>query len=218
MNTEALLTHLQLPEAKRGMNWEKDFLKFFPSAFVTLTSEQAESGPDNFPYLLVEVKPDSTEPIQKIIEWLETRGIGLVVNPQKGYPDYIFTYGMIVNFKERGEFFTDTKIRTEKDVAFKPEEKVLFGEPSVQYLPTQTRSLIKQFLQEQGILQPRALLAVLNPNTEFEAYDLLFSVESLGKPPENEHQGILQAISWFLPSHYSIAMVSERDLPPFSAI
>ena len=30
----------------------------------------------------------------------------MVINPEKPIPDYVITYGMIWNLRERGEFFT----------------------------------------------------------------------------------------------------------------
>jgi hypothetical protein len=49
-------------------------------------------------------------------------------------------------------------------------------------------------------------------------YDLCFSLESFGNPPETEHKGLAEALSWFLPAHYSIALISEKLLPGFEAL
>jgi hypothetical protein len=40
----------------------------------------------------------------------------------------------------------------------------------------------------------------------------------LGNPPEREHEGIAEAIAWFLPNHYSVVLISEKGLPTFSAL
>ena len=40
------------------------------------------------------------------IEWLSDKGVGMVVNPTKGVPDYVFTYGMLWNYRERAQFQT----------------------------------------------------------------------------------------------------------------
>jgi hypothetical protein len=37
----------------------------------------------------------------------------------------------------------------------------------------------------------------------------------MGLSPEVEHQGILEALAWFLPPHYSVALVSEKGFPAF---
>ena len=46
-------------------------------------------------------------------------------------------------------------------------------------------------------------------------YEFGISLESLGNPPETEHAGIAEAISWFLPPHYSIVLISEKGMPQF---
>ena len=56
---------------------------------------------------------------------------------------------------------------------------------------------------------------VLVMSTDGENYDFCFSLESLGNPPEAEHSGIAEAISWFLPPHYSLLLIGEKDLPKF---
>jgi hypothetical protein len=63
-------------------------------------------------------------------------------------------------------------------------------------------------------MHPRILVM----STDRKHYDLAFSLESLGNPPTKEHQGIAEAITWFLPPHYSVVLVSEKDLPEFIAL
>ncbi len=210
-----ILSHIQLPESKRDLTWEKTFLKLFPNAFVTPVSDTPENGPDNFPYLLVDILPASVEPATNIIDWLSAKGIGLVINARKNYPDYILTYGMLWNYRERREFFTDSPIQANKVFAVEPTDSIVAGAPHPQYLPEYVRAIIKQFLLDQAVLRPR-ILVVGNPKTNaYSQYDLCFSIESLGNPPENEFEGILKALSWFLPAHYSVALVSEKSLPGF---
>ncbi|HWU44373.1 MAG TPA: hypothetical protein VN132_13070, partial [Bdellovibrio sp.] len=62
-----------------------------------------------------------------------------------------------------------------------------------------------------AVLRPRILVM----STDRKHYDLAFSLESLGNPPQKEHAGIAEAIGWFLPPHYSIVLVSEKGLPEF---
>ena len=49
-------------------------------------------------------------------------------------------------------------------------------------------------------------------------YDLAFSLESLGNPPDKEHIGILEALSWFFPTHYSLMLISQKGLPLFTEL
>jgi hypothetical protein len=205
-----LQKHTQMPDSTRTADWEKTFFQLMLSSNVSLMSEAPQEGPDGLPYLLVETKPDSQEPFINILSWLATRGIGLVVNPGKAFPDYIFTYGMIWNFKEFGSFLTEATIQPEKTFSLDAGEKILAGQPHPQYLPDYVRALLREFFLQQGVLKPRIL--VIGKDDKF---DLCFSLESLGNPPQQEHHGVLSAIAWFLPQHYSLALVSEKGLPPF---
>jgi len=85
------------------------------------------------------------------------------------------------------------------------------GPPSPQYLPQYVRNILKEFFRDQGVLMPKILVM----SADRKHYDLAISLESLGNPPEKEHQGIAEALSWFLPPHYSIVLVSEKGLPSF---
>lgn len=205
-----LRQHLELPDSKRDEHWENKFFSLFPHSNVTLLNDLPQQGPDNFPYLLVECKPDSTEPATKVIEFASTKGLGLAVNPTKVYPDYIFTFGMLWNFRLTGRFSNNTKIQPDKTIEMNEGQKILAGPPHSSYLPEDVRQLLRQFLIEQGAFRPRIL--VVGINNEF---DLCFSLESLGNPQTAEHDGILQALSWFLPPDYRLALISEKGLPAF---
>jgi len=37
-------------------------------------------------------------------------------------------------------------------------------------------------------------------------------------PPAHEHANIAEALSWFFPAHYSIALISEKVVPGFQSI
>ena len=160
---------------------------------------------------MISLSPDGKEPVQRVIEWLSKRGIGLVLNAKKGTPDYIFNYGMLWNFRERGEFLTKSDPRPTGSFDIQEGQQVLAGPPSSEYLPSYVRKIIYQFLKEQGVDDPRVLMV----SFDLKNYDLCFSHESLGEPDPKEHEGIVQAISWFFPQHYSIAITSERSLPKF---
>lgn len=205
-----IFDHIQKPDSLRDHAWEKKLFKLLLDSNVTLLSDTTQMGPDGLPYLLVEVKPESKEPFRNILQWLATKGIGLVINPNKAFPDYIFTYGMIWNFAERGEFLTEAPMQTSKEFTLQANQKVHAGSPHPQYLPDYVRAHIKDFFLHQSIFRPRFL--VIGQDNH---YDLCFSLESLGNPPQEEHAGVLAALSWFFPQHYSLALVSEKELVNF---
>lgn len=201
----------EIPEAQRNESWENQFFHALTSGQIQLMSPEPQTGPDNWPYILAQTSTSATESTQKLIHWLSERGIGLVVNPMKEYPDYVFSYGMIWSFRETGFFFKPVNERDVGQVQFSTDKLTHAGPPTEQFLPGYVRKILRDFFRDQSILRPK--VSVLS--TDQVNFDLAISMESLGNPPEKEHQGIAEAISWFLPPHYSLLLISEQGLPPF---
>ena len=103
---------LDAPAESRDPNWENEFFHQITTSNVNILSPEPQTGPDSWPYLMVESDSEAKESVQKILHWLSDKGIGLVLNPTEEYPDYIFTFGMIWHFKETGLF-----IRPQSEVA-----------------------------------------------------------------------------------------------------
>lgn len=208
---------LKTPPADRDRSWENQFFFQLTNAKVELLSEGPITGPDGWPYLLVNtIENPSTEatagePVQKILRWLADKGVGLVVNPEQEYPDYVFPYGMIWHFRESGLFFRDQTDIPTGTVVLETGANLKAGPPTESFLPKDVRKILKDFFRDQGLFAVRILVL----QTESNFYDLAFSLDSLGKPPASEHAGLAEAIAWFLPPHYSILLTEEKNLPPF---
>ena len=220
-NDNDLFVHLKTKDEDRNQNWDDKFFKLFSQCDLKMSSPDPQQGPDGWPYLMTEVAlqttsgSESQDSAQKILNWLSTRGIGLVVNPLRSpYPDFVFSYGMIWSFRETG-FFIKYEDRDEsKLLSIDTIDQAKFGPPTEAYFPIYARKILKAFLLDQSVFDPKILMVT----TDGKNYDLCFSLESLGSPKQEEHDGILEAIAWFLPPHYSLAIISEIDLPPFTAL
>jgi hypothetical protein len=194
---------------------EIDIFKTLPQARVQILNETPVNGPDGWPYLMVKIDEKGDEPLAQVLGWLSSRGIGLVVNPEKEMPDAVLTYGMIWNFRQSGAFFSEaTDTRASGEYTLTEGQELHAGAPSEEYLPKYAREILKTFLKDNGVTAPKVL--VMSPDRQ--NYDLCFSLESLGSPPANEHPGVLEALSWFLPAHYSLVIASEAGLPAFFAL
>jgi hypothetical protein len=101
----------------------------------------------------------------------------------------------------------EVKARDLGAVSISKTSEFQFGDASEDYLPKDVRKYLREFLLAQGVYSPR--LCVFSENGL--DYDLGLFVESLGNPPEKEYLGIAQALSWFLPQHYSVTFVSDAD-------
>lgn len=209
-----LVNLVDIPEENRDEKWENDFFQKLTQGQISIIKDEPQAGPDGWPYLLASTDVTASENVQQVLSWLKDKGIGLVINPQKSYPDYVFTYGMIWNFLETGLFFRPTQTQNSGQAMIKMTDIAASGNPPETYLPTYARKVLRDFLQQQGVLLPRILAINLKQGTT----ELVFSLESLGNPPESEHQGIAEAVSWFLPPHYSLLIMSEKGLPEFHAL
>ncbi len=216
---------LKVVEQDRQFSWDEKFFKAFSEASVRLLSKDPQQGPDGWPYLICETlqsnganEMDEIESTQQIFHWLAGKGIGLVVNPRREpYPDYVFSYGMIWNFRETGYFLqpaTDNKSENGSSEVVYDNNKIFTGAPTDQYLPKYVRSILKDFFRDQSVLNPKVLMI----SQDEKNYDLCFSLESLGNPVAAEHAGVAEAIAWFLPTHYSVVLVSEKGLPEFISL
>ncbi len=200
------------PEEVRNPEWEKQFLDAFINTKIKVLHEDPKPGPDNLPYLFVSTEEEGSEPAYRVAEWLSQRGVGMVVNPHKKLPDYIFSYGMIWNFQERKLFIEDFHKSSTSNLELSSGDAITVGEPSPEYLPAYVRKIMKEFFFQNQVLKPKILMLSAD---EGQSWDLCFSLESLKNPPPKEHEQLAEAISWFLPTHYSLALVSEKGLPEF---
>jgi hypothetical protein len=198
-----------IPVSQRDEVWEREFLRSLPQAQLTIVNETPIVGPDGWPYLLVATGGD--EPFLKVANWLVSQGVGMVVNPDKPIPDYVISYGMIWNLRERGEFFTQIDAPQAGPVELRHGQQVFAGPPSSAYLPQDVRAILREFFRQQKIDAPKVLMVSENQ----KRWDLAISIESLGSPPDSEHAGVAEAVSWFLPGHYSIILMRESVLPGF---
>jgi hypothetical protein len=203
------------PESDRNLSWENSFFQALSQENISLINTDPQYGPDGWPYLFAKTETNSAESAQKVLRWLSERGLGLVLNPDKPLPDFVFSYGMIWHFRETGYFYLPKdKNPKQESVSFTRNEIKLSGQPSVSFLPKYVRKILREFLQQQGVLTPKILMV----SFDGENFDLAFSIDSLGNPPENEFKGICEAISWFLPTHYSLLLTKEEGLPEFEVL
>ena len=211
MSIEKLLA---TPDTSRDHDWENQFFDELLKSKITLIDEGPQVGPDKWPYLMVETNEKADEPFVNVVRWLHDKGIGLVVNPRKEYPDYVFPWGMIWNWKETGLFRLNHAPVIQGTIEVAPDKGFHAGPPNPKYLPDYVKDMIKQFFMDQGLLNVKILVI----SQDQKHYDLAFSLESLGNPPESERAGIAEAISWFLPAHYSVLLISEKGLPAFVSL
>jgi hypothetical protein len=209
-NIKALL---DVPFDDRNLQWEDLFLKQLPQCKVIVLNPEPVTGPDSWPYLHVRIEENSSEPAIRVLDWLSQKGIGLLVDhsDHQEYPDAVLTWGMVWQLLRKGQVDFDDKDTFTSTFELDWRQVKRSGDPNEDYLPSGVRKVLREFFAEQEILTPRILVYTLDG----ENFELAFSLESLGNPPLEEHKGILEALAWFLPPSYQIALLSEKGAPPF---
>jgi len=209
-NQNKLVKLLSTPPALRDLNWQNKVFELFKDAQLTLEDDTPRTGPDGMPYILASVKTDSKEPIRKLCQWLYEKGIGLVINPQKDEADFVFSYGMIWSFLATSNFIPNTESTERgKTIEIKEGQKYYFGDLTDQIIPNIPRELLKEFFGQSKITDPKVKLM----SVDQKSFDICFSRESLDGLTEDEEKSLMEKLSWFLPRHYSMAIVTTKNMP-----
>jgi len=202
-----------VPSEDRQEDWETQFLTALAHARFRILIDEPQQGPDGWPYLLAQIDPTGTETLLQLIDWLSHQGVGLVLNPYKDTPDYVLTYGMIWNYKQNRTFLAplNKQVPQQGQIVYRADQAIHAGPPSTEYWPDYARAVMREFLKSNGVGETKVLVL----SEDQSHYDLCFSLESFGNPPATEHRGLLEALSWFLPPHYSLVLTTEKGLPAF---
>jgi hypothetical protein len=211
----------KVPQEKRDQNWHTSFYQYVLTASFTSDTEQVFTGPDGFPYFILRTpepdKPFKSFCIHNLKDYLLDNGLGVVLNPTTHAADWVFTHGDIVNLHLNNEFVTMRDDNDLQNIDFKETvgvikttEEVLVGQPSVQYLPKQTRMALKKFLQGKGIKNPMVML-IVSKGTGKMLQKLAFNVhpEDFAAQEKLDHR--IRQIGWFLPSHYILVTLLKND-------
>jgi hypothetical protein len=217
--TQIIATLLETPREERTESWVNQFLAALPLAAFRCGTPQLIAGPDGFPYFQLFVPAPGEEfqsyVIQEMISgFLVERGYGVVLNPGAGQPDWVLTYGDILNYHLNGSFFTldslfSNSSNTEEEVA--TGEEVMVGQPSEAILPVQTRKLLKDFFELNGIQHPKVML-MMRKSGEDLSQDLAFNITPDVFESEEHYRNMMQTVTWYLPRHYSVVGLDESHV------
>ncbi|WP_353196476.1 hypothetical protein [Parapedobacter defluvii] len=212
--TTALAALFEVAGTARDATWEKKFLADVAEASFACGDPQIIQGLDGFPYFQLQI-PIPNQPFQcyvvqhMVSDFILDRGIGVVINAQKGQPDWVFTYGDLVNFAIKGEFYTASPaVQLPQQEVIQQQEEVLVGQPSEEFLPMPTRGIIRQFLEQQGIRDPK--IALMSRQYGEEVLQELVTNLTPEKVGRQLFEALQTPMRWFLPRHYSMVAMDEN--------
>lgn len=219
--TSILFELIQTPRAERDEKWQQTFLENIGQASFRCGDPQVVTGPDGFPYFQLFL-PEPNQAFQCYVidnmkdDFLLSSGFGVVINPTENRADWVLSYGDILNFHLNKEFYTKSATDFSNQAGEETvteNEKVMVGQPSEIILPEQTRKLLADFLTTNGIAIPKVLLMMRHrKDGSGVSQDLVFNVTPHDFNDENTYRNVMQAISWYLPKHYTYIGMDENSL------
>lgn len=217
--TVILNSLLEVPFEKREQNWVDSFLGAVDQANLKLGSPEVVMASDGFPYIqLQNVNTDENFQafvINKQLPTILMQGFGVVINPQNERPDWVFSYGDIVNYELNDTFYTEDSIfsNNKEQIVINQDEQILIGTPSDNILPKYLRNQLRGFLKHMGIETPKAMLIARNYQDEKEVkQDLVFNFTPPQLGDEKVFAQISHTLGWLLPKHYSVLFVEEASI------
>jgi len=223
--TEIVDRLLEVPPEKRDSQWEEAFLANVVDANMDggpdLQPKEIE-GPDGFPYIRLD-SPELNKPyrawvIRHILPNLMEHALGVVINLEKGQPDWVFSFGDIVNLHLNGAFKSDDK-RFEKydpdapDVEETREGQVQVIDPPPDILPPQVRAVLRRFLKAYGF-PPKVMMIYREADPEMNrkgGLSLVFALTDEIIRNEQNLNYVYRAVPWFLPRYYSVLWMKESE-------
>jgi len=205
-----------VPFTERDGQWRDNFLSHIEGANLKLDDPEVVVSTDGFPY--IQLQTAATEEsfqayiIEKQLDIIMEQGFGIVINSHLEQPDWIFSYGDLVNLKLNGEFYTDKSIFSDPNeyTNIDKDEEILVGQPSETILPGYLRRQVREFLQYSGVKNPKIMLIARNyTDEEHASQDLVFNIMPTQFVSESDFNTVMSTIQWFLPKHYSFFGVDE---------
>ena len=225
--THLIFSLIGVPAEERDEQWQESFLENIVQASLRCGEPQVITGPDGFPYVQL-LMPKPNESFQCYViehmkdDFLLETGYGVVINPDGGQPDWVLSYGDMMNLDLNGSFYTTgpTPFSTAKeDETILGDENVLIGQPSELIFSKQNRAVLHKFLVTNGVKSPKVLLMCRTAQNGNVSQELVFNLTPEDFESEEVFRNVMQRLGWFLPRHYSfVGMNEDRFKDSFMAL
>ena len=207
--TGVLAELFRTPKEQRDETWQENFLKAAPRASFACRDPQVLVGPDGFPYFALYI-PEPGQAFESFCiqnlskDFLMENGVGVAINPGPEGVDWVFSYGDIMNWDLNGEFYSPV-VQPQSPRDEEP-TSLLIAHPSETYLPMKTRQVLKAFLKQNSVANPKVFL--LTQTTELDIMEsLVFNLFEEDFETTEAFNTLMQRLTWFLPKHYFLSRV-----------
>lgn len=214
--TQIIFDLVKVPKEERDAAWKHQFLSNLPTASFRCGNPQVILGPDRFPYFQLFLPEPGVE-FQSFVfdrmkdDFLLEKGIGVVINPTENAADWVFSYGDIVHYHLKKTLeYPESQNTNQDDMKIEANEQVMIGAPSEEMLPKASRKVLDQLLKMNNIPAPKILLMGRTKNGKAFQH-LGFNITPKSFDDEKKYQGIMQALTWYMPKDYSIIGLNETQ-------
>jgi len=218
--TQEVVDLFEVERESRDEEWRQKFYVAIVDASMATPKDQVLQGPDGFPYFVLNAPPPNegfeTFCVSHILDTCLKEGLGIVVQPEPGPPQWVFPYGLLWSFKEFGAFEmaeADTGEHSheeEQDADDEPEggASVLTSQPSASFFPAYARKVIKDFLQKRVGSSDLQVMMVNDPQDDPQQ-SLSFNIFAEDFQDQQQFSNIMYRLTWFLPRHYGLVSMSK---------
>lgn len=142
-------------------------------------------------------------------------GIGIVIEPNDGAAEWVFSYGDLFSLRAYGSFEGDPVDRaaeaSPKIEVLKEDRRVMIGSPSEEFLPAWARRVISAFLKSVANIENPGVCVMVDPARTPER-NLVFNMHPENFSSHEEFEHVMNAISWFLPTKRACLALSKNAL------
>ena len=215
--TQIIESLCDIPKEQRDDDWKNKFCSTVADASFAAGNPQVLKGPDGFLYFQLSL-PEPYKEFQCFViqhmkdDFLLRDGYGVVINANKGEPDWVFSYGDIVNYHLAKEFYTvSDNWKLPSQEVIEEDEEVLIGQPAESFLPGATRTVIRNFLKSIGVNDGKLLL-MSRQKPQGVSQELVFNLTLEKFEKKEQFENVMRRISWFLPRHYRYVSMEESTM------
>lgn len=213
-NTITIATLLKTPISNRDETWADDFNRSILTASFSSGTPQVVQGPDGFPYFKLQL-PESKKAFNpfslvSIKDHVLKNGYGVALSLDGVQIVWSIPHGAMVNLHLTGELFISaTRENLDEIETLTEETTVVTGQPAEDYLPSQTREVLKDFLKSQGFDNPKIIL-MMRDTQEGSRSELVFNIYPENFETEEHFENMMRKIQWFLPEHYAVISLEKE--------
>lgn len=214
--TEIIVNLFTVKYDDRDDSWKEKFFANINEASLAGGEPRIIEGPDGYPYFHL-ITPTSGKEYasftinQLIKDFLYREGVGLAINPVKDYPDWVFSYGDIVNYEIMDEFYSNSVEWFNEEIIPMNNSQILSLKITEQLMPKELRTMLKRYLASFGITDPKISLVQKEISNESKK-KLLFNITPNQFKNNEIFTDVINSISWFLPKQYTYESIDESSI------